>query len=99
MIFCSPEVFWQLIRNKARLSGVLARLEDIGYIFCRGANFEEMLGSNSRFPEIAAFLRFMPVAKVSNKSARLLMQAIHNLNATENLPGIKSFMSTIKLAA
>jgi len=99
MIFCSPEVFWQLIRNKARLSGVLARFEDIGYIFCRGANFQEMLESNRRFPEIAAFLRFTPIAKLSNKPARLLMQAIHNLNTAENLPGIKNFMSTVKFAA
>lgn len=99
MLFCSPEVFWQLIRNKARLSGVLARFEGVGYIFCRGANFQEMLESNRRFPKIAAFLKFTPVAKVSNKSARLLMQAIHNLNTAENLPGIKSFMSSVKLAA
>lgn len=99
MIFCSPEVFCQLIRNKARLSGVLARFEDIGYIFCRGANFQDMLESSKRFPEIADFLRFTPVASVSNKPARLLMQAIHNLNAAEKLPGIKSFLSTVALAA
>ena len=99
MIFCSREVFWLLIRNKVRLSGVLARFENIGYIFCRGANFQEMLESSKRFPEIADFLRFTPVAKVSNKPARLLMQAIHNLNASEKLPGIRSFMSTVKLAA
>lgn len=99
MLFCSPQLFWKLIRMRVKLSGVLVRIEEVGYVFCKDVKFQEMLKSSGLFPSLSSSLKFTPIVQVSNRPSLLLMRAIHNLNEAENLPGIKNYLALERKAA
>jgi hypothetical protein len=97
-MFFFPEIMRRLIGAKARISGVFARAEGIGYFFHLGVNMRSMEEYCAKVRKMYG-IEITPLFFVRRKSARLIMSATHNLNNLENLPGVVKFINPPKARA
>jgi hypothetical protein len=88
-----------LMKTNQRLSGVIIRIEGIGYGLCFGGNYGDLQSSSQYFRENKLPLQFTAIESIKKMPAKEIMEKIHAFNDADGLPGIMNYISQLKMAA
>jgi hypothetical protein len=93
-VYYSPEVLKKLVKCNATLSGVIVKIENVGYAIWNGLSFGQIAALSKAYEEIelprpfGPKFPFAPKYIVANQPAELVMNTIHLLNEKDGLPGL-----------
>ena len=98
-MYYALEILKRLRESSAKLTGVIIKIEKVGYAFLPGANFEEVQKNSSKCASITPDFIFMPVRGVVKQPAREIMAFIHRANSEDGLPGVLNYLSFMEKKA
>ncbi|MCX6766495.1 MAG: hypothetical protein NT170_01795 [Candidatus Moranbacteria bacterium] len=87
-MYYPAETLKKLVEKGAILSGVIVKIDNVGYALWDGLGFDKIAEISKNYRKAGLPYPFAPKYTVASQSARFVMDVIHFLNEKDELPGL-----------
>lgn len=87
-MYYAAETLKKLVKQGAILSGVIVKIDGVGYALWSGLDFDKIVGISKNYQKANLPYPFAPKYTIANQPANFVMDVIHFLNKDDELPGL-----------
>jgi hypothetical protein len=98
-MYYAAETLKRLVKSHVTLSGVIVKIDGVGYALWSGLNFDKIAEISKNYLKANLPYPFAPKYSVANQPAEFVMNTIHFLNEEDDLAGLAKHQEFRLLAA
>ena len=87
-MYYPAETLKRLVAKGMILSGVIVKIDDVGYALWSGIDFDRIAEIGKNYRKSGLPYPFAPKYSIANQTAKFVMDTIHFLNEDDELPGL-----------
>lgn len=90
-MYYPAETLKRLVKKGATLSGVIVKIDKVGYALWGGLSFDKIAEISKNYRKFSYPSPFTPKYSVAKQPAEFIMNTIHFLNDEDDLPGLANY--------